>query len=320
MTEIAIACQGGGSHTAFAAGALQRLVPAATAGDRELIGLSGTSGGAVCATLAWAGLVLPDETPGTLLGEYWNDVAARGTERVLNRLYVAGLAARTMGIPIPDIGTSLGKGIARQRFLDLLEAHVDFEAATTRHEAGPALLISAVDVKTGEFDLFREYELRPEMVLASAAVPELFGAVEVPRSDGRAGALRGVYWDGVFGKNPPVKDFVTLSDVPNPDEVWVVQINPQSRHEVPRTRRAVADRRNELAANTALEQEVDFLEHVDNWSAAGHAPAHHTATKVRRVRLTRELDWSSKLDRSPHLLADLFREGRTTAGTFLARD
>jgi NTE family protein len=47
--RIAIACQGGGSHTAFTAGALKRLV----SDERyEFVALSGTSGGAVCALLA----------------------------------------------------------------------------------------------------------------------------------------------------------------------------------------------------------------------------------------------------------------------------
>ena len=45
--RVAIACQGGGSHTAFTAGALSRLL--ATPREAEIVGLSGTSGGAICA-------------------------------------------------------------------------------------------------------------------------------------------------------------------------------------------------------------------------------------------------------------------------------
>jgi predicted acylesterase/phospholipase RssA len=52
--RVAIACQGGGSHTAFTAGALKRLM----GDDRyEVVALSGTSGGAICAFLAWYALV-----------------------------------------------------------------------------------------------------------------------------------------------------------------------------------------------------------------------------------------------------------------------
>ena len=48
MTNVAVACQGGGSHTAFTAGALTRLLPAvAVDDDRRLVGISETSGGAI---------------------------------------------------------------------------------------------------------------------------------------------------------------------------------------------------------------------------------------------------------------------------------
>jgi NTE family protein len=52
MTSVGIACQGGGSHTAFTAGALQRVLDA----GQRVTALSGTSGGAVCALLTWVGL------------------------------------------------------------------------------------------------------------------------------------------------------------------------------------------------------------------------------------------------------------------------
>src|ERR687888_237400 len=54
--KVAIACQGGGSHAAFTAGVLSRLLEPPFAERYELVALSGTSGGAMCAALAWAGL------------------------------------------------------------------------------------------------------------------------------------------------------------------------------------------------------------------------------------------------------------------------
>ena len=43
-TNVAIACQGGGSHTAFTAGVLRTLLPELADSDYRLVGLSGTSG------------------------------------------------------------------------------------------------------------------------------------------------------------------------------------------------------------------------------------------------------------------------------------
>ena len=49
--RVAIACQGGGSHTAFTAGVLKKLLKEKVEGkhDYEVVALSGTSGGAICA-------------------------------------------------------------------------------------------------------------------------------------------------------------------------------------------------------------------------------------------------------------------------------
>ena len=55
--RVAIACQGGGSHTAFTAGVLGRLLQPDVMADHEVVALRGTSGGAICALLAWSALV-----------------------------------------------------------------------------------------------------------------------------------------------------------------------------------------------------------------------------------------------------------------------
>jgi hypothetical protein len=54
-TRVTIACQGGGSHTASTAGVLARLFEDGLP-DHEIAGLSGTSGGAICAVPAWSAL------------------------------------------------------------------------------------------------------------------------------------------------------------------------------------------------------------------------------------------------------------------------
>jgi NTE family protein len=62
--RVAIACQGGGSHTAFTAGVLGRLLTAEELDGYQVVGLSGTSGGAVCAALAWSALLDGDPRAG----------------------------------------------------------------------------------------------------------------------------------------------------------------------------------------------------------------------------------------------------------------
>ena len=67
--NVAIACQGGGSHTAFTAGVLDELLENIPQ-QYNIVGFSGTSGGAACAMLAWYGHVHPDEDPGPLLSAF----------------------------------------------------------------------------------------------------------------------------------------------------------------------------------------------------------------------------------------------------------
>ena len=55
--KIAIACQGGGSQTAFTAGVLSAFFENGVHLQKQIVSLSGTSGGAVCAALAWYGLL-----------------------------------------------------------------------------------------------------------------------------------------------------------------------------------------------------------------------------------------------------------------------
>ncbi len=103
VKNIAIACQGGGSHAAYAAGALPVLLPqfrnaelatshgqsvlAGEAGDvLRLTGISGTSGGAISALLAWYGYLAggPDAARAGL-ERFWNANCARAPgERLLN--------------------------------------------------------------------------------------------------------------------------------------------------------------------------------------------------------------------------------------------
>ena len=85
--RVAIACQGGGSHTAFTAGVLKRLLTRGRGEGYEFVAFSGTSGGAVCALLAWYGLLTGGaERASGLLDAFWKEDNSANTlpERLLN--------------------------------------------------------------------------------------------------------------------------------------------------------------------------------------------------------------------------------------------
>jgi NTE family protein len=80
--RVAIACQGGGSHTAFTAGVLKGLLRSEPLQEHEVVALSGTSGGAVCALLAWHNLLKGDATGAVEdLDAFWRDNSATASYR-----------------------------------------------------------------------------------------------------------------------------------------------------------------------------------------------------------------------------------------------
>lgn len=309
--NVAIACQGGGSHTAFTAGVLQRLFDEIES-DYNLVGLSGTSGGALCALMAWYGYLHDDHEPRTLLRDFWADIAAREPfDRSVNDWMGYVTQLRTAGVGIPETSPHWLPGASwGQRHLEhLLEQHVDFDAIPALVDGHhPGLFISAVEVLTGDFEVFREDDMRPEMLLASAAEPNLFSAVGI---DGR------MYWDGLFSKNPPMHDFNVADDVPDPDEIWLIRINPEERLRVPKSLNGITDRRNELSGNLSLNAEIRFIKQVNRWIEQGYLPERYTHTEIRQIRFRRKLDWTTKLDRSPEFLDRLLMDGREAAEEFL---
>ena len=307
MKTVAIACQGGGSHTAFTGGALQRLL---ADGNHRVVALSGTSGGAVCALLAWYGLLTGGAAEaGRLLERFWEANAATTLSGKAANAWLVGLARLEGRVSLPVVTPYAYPDLAGAAFTDLLTRHVDVDRLARLQQSPPEdqplLLVGAVDVLSGDFTAFssRRQEITVDAVLASAAVPLLFRAVEV---GGRH------YWDGLFSQNPPVRQ---LPDA-GPDEIWVIRINPRARATEPKTVGDIADRRNELAGNLSLEQELHVIRKVNGWVDRLGDP--YRRIEIREIDLDLDLDLPSKLDRRPAFLRRLFDEGREQAGAFLA--
>jgi NTE family protein len=306
MTRVAIACQGGGSHTAFTAGALQRLL---ATGDHEVVGLSGTSGGAICALLAWYGLQTggPADTA-ELLDTFWRANSATELNQQIANAWLVGLTRLEGQVALPVVSPYAYPEVARDTLTDLLNRHVDFGAVARLQESpsenAPLLLVGAVDVASGAHRAFssRSREITLNAILASAAVPPLFRAVREGGS---------YYWDGLFSQNPPVRE---LPDA-NPEQIWVIRINPLTRADEPKSIAEIADRRNELSGNLSLEQELYFMRKVNQW--ADRLGDGYRVIEIREMGLDLDLDTASKLDRSPGFITALITEGRRAAERFL---
>ena len=224
-------------------------------------------------------------------------------DKVLNETLLNVVRMRNTMV-LPEVSPYHLPTWGEQQFQGILNQHFDFdELRKLAHRPGaPGLLIGAVEVLTGHFEVFTGDELRVECLLASAAIPELFRAVTVPG--------RGVYWDGLFSQNPPIHD---LTDY-NINELWVIQINPSTCARLPTETHEIIDRRNELAGNLSMEQELNLIDLINRLIAQGKLkdPKYHPI-QVSRICLDRDLDYSSKLDRWPAFLDELMEYGKSKA-------
>jgi NTE family protein len=328
--RVAIACQGGGSHTAFTAGALKRLL----ADERyEVVALSGTSGGAICAVLAWYALLEKGRTGASaraaeLLGSFWKDNSAREFFDAFWNEWFLWLNRSQGSLVLPAVSpySTQTSDWAQGQLREMLEQRVDFQNIKSLvNGSSPMLLIGAVDVLSGEFKAFssRRDEITAEMILASTALPTLFKAVH---ADG------GVYWDGLFSQNPPIRELPKAGL----DEIWVIQIDPKKRDEEPKSMTDILDRRNELAGNISLYQEIHFINKVNQFverlgdqdvspkdrrlyvpGKEGKEDREYKPIEVRWIRMSRPLDFASKLDRSPSFIRGLMKYGERRADDFL---
>ena len=172
------------------------------------------------------------------------------------------------------------------------------------------LFITATNVRTGRPRVFRNAELSPDVLLASACLPAMFQAVEI---DGEA------YWDGGYSGNPTM---TPLMQECVSDDTILVAINPVERPGVPRAARDILNRLNEISFNAVLLKELRMIALLRRVAAAGDARgralvAHaHPHDPQRRCMV--ELGCSSKLNAEWAFLSLLRDEGRRAADAFLA--
>lgn len=398
MVNIAIACQGGGSHTAFTAGVLKRILKE-NEKKYNIIALSGTSGGAICALLTWYGLLTEGSDKAIkLLDSFWRDISANTFGDMLLNEWIVETSYIQDKILVPQISPYDFLPFYQEYLKSLVEKQVDFEKINEFENPKPELIIGAVDVLSGNFSVFKNSMVSSDVIMASAAIPTFFRAVpvdsylfswdEIPGNDSvrlidflkknynidwlktakiekiddnktiRASVegnylslslnneknkvnlkIDGVrtdefiakkeddgtlniikksqYWDGLFSQNPPLRDFVDGVNV-KPDEIWVIQINPEKIPKLPESVGNIRDRRNELAGNLSLYQELYFIEKVNEWIEKGLLKkGKYKHINVRFIKMLRELDVGTKLDRNPKFIQDMMNYGEEQAGEFI---
>jgi NTE family protein len=345
--KIAIACQGGGSQTAFTAGVLQGLFTAGVQNSHEILAITGTSGGALNAALAWYGLLknaAGDSTPvQQRIADFWDELkASEPMEQWVDMIATQMLRASGAGY-MPRLESSpssqfsqmlqklMGYLLPRTNYTDfkgLIESHIDFKAAARLNTPdSTTLLMGAADVLKGKMKIFnsREDAITPETIMASAAIPSVFPAVQIGNE---------YYWDGLFSSNPPLSPLLRQIRMGNsrmPEEIWIVMIDPLEYHKVPTSPDEILERRTQMTSNISLVQDIEKIAMqwimVNNGGVKpeyleGMGFGHAQQLRIRFIKISediqRTLDYSSKLSRSPELIDSLITEGKAQAEQFLA--
>jgi NTE family protein len=189
---------------------------------------------------------------------------------------------------------------------DVLADSVDFDQVK---RAPIRLFVTATNVRTGRGRVFRNAEITPDVLLATACLPTLFQAIEIEGEP---------YWDGGYSGNPTITPLVREC---KSRDTLLVAVNPVERPGTPRSAREILDRLNEVSFNATLLKELRMIallrQVADPGSSEGAQWAHMRIHLIASSVLP-TLGASSKFNAEWDFLCMLRDEGRRSAESFLS--
>jgi NTE family protein len=310
---VDLALQGGGSHGAFTWGVLDRLIEEPWL---RIEAISGTSAGAMNAAVVADGWTEGGaEGARAALETYWRRVSRAAAFSPLQRSPLDRLMGRwTLDTSPAYVAMDLMARVLSPYDLNplglnplrtILVESIDFD----RLAGAPIkLFITATNVRTGRGRIFRNAQITPDVLLASACLPTMFQAIEIEGEP---------YWDGGYAGNPTLTPLVRESDA---HDTILVQINPRERPDPPRTANEILNRLNEISFNSPLMKELRMMALLRQVADPGHGEgARWAGMRTHRIMsdALAHFGASSKLNAEWEFVSLLKEEGRKSAGTFL---
>lgn len=311
---VDLGLQGGGAHGAFTWGVLDRLLEVPWL---RFDGISGTSAGAMNAVVMADGYAADGpEGARVALEKFWKHVSdgallsplRRGPLEILTGMWTLDYSPMYLAMDLTSRVFSpydLGAVGSVNPLRAILEENIDFARVAS---APIRLFVTATNVRTGRGRVFRNADLTPDVLLASACLPTMFKAVEI---DGEA------YWDGGYAGNPTMSPLVR--ECTSQDTI-LIQINPVERPGTPKTAREIHNRLNEIAFNSNLIKELRAAALLRRVADPGHTEGEVWA-KMRIHRIASEemtqLSSSSKVLAEWEFFCRLRDKGRRAAEAFL---
>src|SRR5690349_9487969 len=278
---IDLALQGGGAHGAFTWGVLDRLLDEPWL---RIDAISGTSAGAMNAAVLASGWIEGGAAGArAALDAYWDRVARAAVFSPLQRTPLDralgrwSLDASPVFVGLETMARIFSPYDLNPRgynpLTSILEQSIDFERLP---QSAIKLFITATKVRTGRGRIFRNEEITPDVLLASACLPTMYQAIEI---DGEA------YWDGGYVGNPTITPLIRESDA---HDTILVQVNPTERPEVPRTAVEILNRLNEISFNSPLAKELRMIALLRQVADPGNSEGARWA-KMRTHRIQSDL-------------------------------
>ena len=310
---VDLALQGGGAHGAFTWGVLDRLLQEPWL---QIDGISGTSAGAMNAAVLVDGHAVGGaEGARAALERFWRSVSEaakfspfrRGPIEMLLGQWTLDyspfyLAMDTLARLVSPYAANPG---GANPLSQILAEHLDFERLAN---APIKLFVTATSVRTGQGRVFRNKDVTPEVLLASACLPTMFQAIEI---DGES------YWDGGYAGNPTITPLVREC---RSQDTILIQINPVERAATPRAARDILNRLNEVSFNAVLLKELRMIALLRQVADTGQCEGALWANmRIHRIASDdmAKLGASSKLIAEWEFFCKLRDYGRAAAEAFL---
>jgi NTE family protein len=261
--KINLALQGGGAHGAFTWGVLDYLLES---NKLDFEAITATSAGCMNAAVMLQGLTKGGHDGGReALQKFWEAISAAGSvfspvqrspfESLMGLNPFAShwglensLSFKMMDMALRTWSPYQFNPYNINPLRELIESTIDFECLRACNHA--KLFVTATNVRTGEAKIFETHEMTADVLLASAALPFLFHAVEI---DGDH------YWDGGYMGNPSLWPLFYRAKI---EDVLIIHVNPMVRNDVPMESYAIDNRINEITFNASLLKELRAIAFV----------------------------------------------------------
>jgi NTE family protein len=313
--KLNLALQGGGAHGAFTWGVLDRLLEEK---DLEIVGVSGTSAGAVNGACLIYGLTQGgNEAARGVLSEFWrkNSESQQYSPlqpTILDKMVSNGnIDFNPFFLFFSMISKSLSpyqwNPLMKNHLKDLLLDVIDFDAI--QKERKHKLFLTATNIRTSKVKIFHNPEITVDAVCASACLPHLFQAVEIEGE---------FYWDGGYIGNPAM---FPLFEQTQCTDLMLIQIDNIDYNKVPTKMSEIIDRATDISFNSSLMREMRAISFVTKIIEKGFDDdGRLIKTNIHYIStgdLMNRYSGSSKLNVDWDWLCYLRENGRTKAETWI---